>query len=73
MIHFTTFFALLVGGMEVIQLAAARVPAGLLPKRNLMNTFQLRQAGAPPAPPPQCANICSSVANIISGVSGANF
>ena len=44
MIYFTTFFALVVAGMEVIQLAAAtRVPAGLLPRTNLMNSFQRRQ------------------------------
>ena len=74
MIHFTTFFALVVGGMEVIQPAAAGVLAGLSPRLNLglMNTFQRRQGSAPP-PPPQCANTCAPIANIISNVSGAIF
>ena len=74
MIHVTTFFALVVGGMGVIQPAAAGVLAGLSPKINLglMNTFQRRQGAAPPVPP-QCATICGPVNSIISGVSGANF
>ena len=63
----------MVGGMEVIQPAAAL--AGLSPRINLglINTFQRRQGTAPPVPP-QCATTCNPVNNIISGVSGAaNF
>lgn len=66
MIHFTTFFALMVGGMEVIQPAAAGVLAGFSPG------MQRRQGSAPPVPP-QCATICDPVNNIISNVGGANF
>ena len=76
MIHFMNFFkfALVVGGMEAIQPAAAAVLANLSPETNfgLMNTFHRRQGGAP-QPPPQCATICNPVANVISNVSGANF
>lgn len=74
MIHFTTFFALVVGGMEVIQPAAAAVLAGLSPRINLglMNTFQRRQ-GNSPSPPPQCESTCNPIQNIITSVSDANF
>ena len=70
MIHFTTFFALVVGGMEAIQPAAAGVLANLPP-----SMFQRRQGSAPP-PPPQCVSVCSSVTtviNSISSVSGVKF
>lgn len=73
MIHFTTFFALVVGGMEVIQPAAAGV-TGLMPRMDpgIMNTFLRRQGSAPPVPP-QCATICAPVTSAISNVSSANF
>jgi hypothetical protein len=75
MIHFTTFFALVIGGMEAIQPAAAGVLlAGLSPRIDLvlMKTFQRRQGTAPPTPP-QCATICNPVNSVINSVSGANF
>ena len=74
MIHFTTFFALVVGGMEVIEPAAAAVLAGRSPRINLglVNTFQRRQGNAPSSPT-QCESICDPVQKIITGVSGANF
>lgn len=74
MIHFTTFFALVVSGVEAIQPAAAAVLAGRSPGINLglMNTFQRRQGNAPPVPP-QCATICNPVGNTIASVSDSNF
>jgi hypothetical protein len=75
MIHFTTFFALVVGGMEVIQPAAAGVLlAGLSPRMDLglMKSFQRRQGNAPPTPP-QCATTCNPVNSVLNSVSGANF
>ena len=72
MIHFTIIFALMVGGMEVMQPAAAVVLAGLSPRINLvlMNTFQRRQGDAPPVPP-GCAATCSPVGNTVASVSGS--
>jgi len=66
MIHFTTFFALVVSGMDTIQPAAAAVLAGRSPRINLglVNTFQRRQT-----PPPQCATICNPVTNAITSIS----
>jgi len=68
MIHFTTFFALVIGSMEVIQPAAAGVLlAGLSPRIDLvlMKTFQRRQGSAPPTPP-QCVTICNPVNSVIN-------
>jgi len=75
MIHFTTFFALVIGGMEVIlQPAAAGVLlAGLSPRIDLglMKTFQRRQ-GSAPSTPPQCVTICNPVNNVIDSPQGCS-
>ena len=74
MIHFTTFFALVIVRMEVIQPAAAGVLAGLSPRIDLglMKTFQRRQGTAPPTPP-QCITICNPLNSVLNSVSGASF
>ena len=74
MIHFTTFFALVIVRMEVIQPAAAGVLAGLSPRIDLglMKTFQRRQ-GTGPSIPAQCTTICNPVNSALSSVSGASF
>lgn len=64
MIHLTTFFALLVGGMEAIQPAAA----GVLARTNLkLQTFQRRQTNSPPIPP-GCTITCAPVATLIGSL-----
>jgi hypothetical protein len=63
MIHLTTFFALVIGGMEAIQPAAAGVMPGLSAN---INTFQRRQNN--PSVPPQCATVCSSVTPVIASL-----
>jgi hypothetical protein len=71
MVHFPTFLAIVFGGMEVIQPAAAGVLAGLTARIDLETVFQRRQAtSSPPPTPAQCESTCESVAPIIeSGVS----
>jgi len=65
MIHFTTLFALVVGGTKVIQPAAAGVLTGL----TLVNldAFQRRQAtGSGIQVPAQCAAICNPINSILT-------
>ena len=65
MIHFTTLIALVVGGTEVIQPAAAGVLTGL-PLVNL-DAFQRRQAtGSGLEVPAQCATICNPIDSILT-------
>ena len=67
MIHFTTFFALVVGGMEVIQpAAAARVMASLSPRTDHGFLDALQRRHVPPSLPPECKISCQYAEKVIN-------
>ncbi|KAF8803932.1 hypothetical protein BYT27DRAFT_7195282 [Phlegmacium glaucopus] len=62
MIHFTTLLALVIGGMEVIQLAAAWASTGPAS----VNAFQRRQTTGSNQVPSQCESTCNPVISFIT-------
>lgn len=75
MVHFKALFVLVLGGIEVIQPAAAGVLAGLTARNDLVfNYFLSRQTSSGPQVPPQCASTCNPVApTIAAGVSDITY
>lgn len=76
--RFTTFLALVIGSMEIIQPTAAAVLVGLMGRMDLglvgVNTFQRRQTtgGGIPQVPGQCESVCDPINTIIESVSYTN-